>query len=78
MTFLEGFSKVSSCSTEGRALMSMDVAAYSSDMSPRSLSERFSSDSKVSIPPYGQPYRNATYVDTYIKMFYFPHKVSRV
>jgi hypothetical protein len=77
MTFLEGFSKVSLCSTEGRALMSMDVAAYSSGVSPRSLSEKFASDLKVTIPSNGQPYRNATYVDTYIKMFYFPHKVSR-
>jgi hypothetical protein len=77
MTFLEGFSKVPICSTEGRSLMSMDVAAYCSEMSPRSLSERLASDSKVSMPPNGKPYGNATYVDTYIKMFYFPHKVSR-
>lgn len=76
MTLLEGFSKVPFCSTEGRSLMSMDVAAFSSEMGSRSLRERFSSDPKIMVPQNSTPYQNAAYVDTYIKMYYFPHTVS--
>ena len=65
MALVEGFSKIPSCSTEGRSLMSMDVSAYRSILqkiqSPSSLSQR------------SQPYRDVQYVDTFIKMFYFPH-----
>ncbi|KAG7372612.1 DUF2451 domain containing protein [Nitzschia inconspicua] len=74
MTFLEGFSKIPVCSTEGRSLMSMDVAAYSSEMKPRSVHERLGFDKKIPAPqPTFHPHRDASYVDTYIKMFYFPH-----
>ncbi|KAG7343446.1 DUF2451 domain containing protein [Nitzschia inconspicua] len=74
MTFLEGFSKIPVCSTEGRSLMSMDVAAYSSEMKPRSVHERLGFDKKIPAPqPTLHPQRDASYVDTYIKMFYFPH-----
>lgn len=78
MAFLEGFSKVACCSTEGRSLMSMDVAAFSSEMSSRSIREKLSSELAVAVPSNIRPYRNAGYVDTYIKMFYFPHKVNRI
>jgi len=80
MVFLDGFSKVPYCSTEGRALMSMDVASFRSGTSPRSIAERLEDDHQSSsickIPNDIRPYRTMAYVDTYIKMFYFPSNVS--
>lgn len=80
MVFLDGFSKVPYCSTEGRALMSMDVASFLSGTSPRSIAERLEDDHQSSsickIPNEIRPYRTMAYVDTYIKMFYFPSNVS--
>lgn len=40
MTLLHGFSLILTCSTEGRALMSMDLAAYSAGISSESVMER--------------------------------------
>eukprot|EP00593_Proboscia_inermis_P014039 CAMPEP_0171307578 /NCGR_PEP_ID=MMETSP0816-20121228/17592_1 /TAXON_ID=420281 /ORGANISM="Proboscia inermis, Strain CCAP1064/1" /LENGTH=100 /DNA_ID=CAMNT_0011789813 /DNA_START=402 /DNA_END=701 /DNA_ORIENTATION=- len=40
MTILHGFSLILTCSTEGRALMSMDLAAYSAGISSESVMER--------------------------------------
>jgi len=78
MVLLDGFSKVPYCSTEGRSLMSMDVASYRSLTSPRAIAERLEEDDSspriCPIPMDIQPYRNMAYVDTYIKMFYFPSK----
>ena len=76
MVLLDGFSKVPYCSTEGRALMSMDVASYRSGTSPHSIAERIKENIPSSIscplPTDTQPYRTMAYVDTYIKIFYFP------
>jgi len=74
MVLLDGFSKVSYCSTEGRALMSMDVASYRSGISARSIASRLEDDQHPScpLPTDIQPYRTTAYVDTYIKIFYFP------
>ncbi|KAL3921028.1 MAG: hypothetical protein SGILL_002969 [Bacillariaceae sp.] len=68
MTLIEGFSRIPHCSTEGRALMSMDVAAY------RSLCKQMKDNTKASPPMRLQSYRSVAYVDLYIKMFYFPHE----
>ena len=77
MTLLDGFSRVPFCSTEGRALMSMDLASYSSGTSPRSVDKRLEDhDAAVSLPPTVTILRGMSYVDTYIKVFYFPPKVS--
>ena len=78
MVLLDGFSKVPYCSTEGRALMSMDVASFRSGTSPRSVAERLEEDyaSSCPLPEDITPYRTMAYVDTYIKIFYLPPKVS--
>ena len=88
MVLLDGFSKVPYCSTEGRALMSMDVRSYRSGVSARSIASRIeelqdlpsssSSSCCYPLPNNIQPYRNMAYVDTYIKIFYFPPNVSCV
>ena len=77
MVLLDGFSKVPYCSTEGRALMSMDVASYRSGTSPRSIAERIE-DNNSPLPSDIRPYRTMAYVDTYIKIFYFPSNVSYI
>lgn len=77
---MDGFSKIPYCSTEGRALMSMDVTSYRSGTSSRSIAERLRdhdpSSKSCPLPPETNPYRNMSYVDTYIKIFYFPLNVS--
>ena len=79
MILIDGFSKVPYCSTEGRALMSMDVASYRSETSARSIANRLRENQHPScpLPAVIEPYRSAAYVDTYVKIFYFPSKVSR-
>jgi hypothetical protein len=81
LALLEGFSQISSCSTEGRALMSIDLATYSSGVNRRNVKEKleayeetFSSD--IPMPPSPTVMRGMQYVDTYIKVFYFPLEVS--
>lgn len=39
-SLLEGFSKITTCSTEGRALMSMDLASFASGIQNRSIMNR--------------------------------------
>lgn len=75
MSLLDGFSRISYCSTEGRALMSMDLAAYASSCSPRTLTERFKAGAIQVKPPELHLSRGMPYVDTYIKVFYFPSQV---
>jgi len=81
LSLLEGFSQISSCSTEGRALMSIDLATFSSGVNRRNVKEKleayeetFSSD--IPMPPSPTTTRGMQYVDTYIKVFYFPLEVS--
>jgi hypothetical protein len=69
-TLLEGFSKIYDCSTEGRALMSIDLATFSGNISQRSLADQMNPEclKPISVSPkFGMQY-----VDTYIKVFYFP------
>jgi hypothetical protein len=75
MALMDGFSKVPFCSTEGRSLMSMDLASFTSGISPRSVRERLESHSSCSSPPSVSPPRGMAYVDTYIKVFYYPRQV---
>lgn len=80
LALLEGFSKIFHCSTEGRALMSIDLASFAQNITPRAIRERFTEifndDERLSSPPYVTPKRGKHYVDTYIKVFYFPNEVS--
>lgn len=77
MTLLEGFSKVPHCSTEGRSLMSMDLATLSHGLHPESvkttLFERH--QSMITTPSDCCREDMMRYVDTFIKVFYFPEEV---
>ena len=68
MILVDAFSKVPFCCTEGRALMSMDVAAFASKVSPRGMRERLMD--AFGLTTSVQPKR--FYVDGYIKAFYYP------
>ena len=78
LTLLEGFSKVLSCSTEGRALMSIDLATLSSSLSATGIKERLNDqfDLDIKLPSQSICRRGMQYVDMYIKVFYFPEEVS--
>eukprot|EP00934_Nitzschia_sp_Nitz4_P009165 Nitzschia sp. Nitz4//scaffold31_size150131//23864//28795//NITZ4_002813-RA/size150131-snap-gene-0.68-mRNA-1//1//CDS//3329547614//9155//frame0 len=69
---LDGFARIPYCSTEGRALMSMDLAAFSGGIAGRSIEERLAGHAKPSRPPTPNITRGMSHVDTYIKVFYFP------
>ena len=58
--------------------MSMDLASYSSGTSNRSVSERLEAHQSKTLPPAVNIDRGMAYVDTYIKVFYFPAKVSLI
>jgi hypothetical protein len=67
---LEGFSKIYDCSTEGRALMSIDLATFSNNISKNNLADQMNPECLTPItvsPKFGMQY-----VDMYIKVFYFP------
>jgi len=76
LAMMEGFSRITYCSTEGRSLMSMDLAGLASGMSPSNVSERLEDHASVDKPPSVVLARGRTYVDTFIKIFYFPPEVS--
>lgn len=75
--FLEGFSRVPRCSTEGRSLMSMDVACFASEIRGRGIQDRLKGHASAPEPPTVSTERGMAYVDTYIKIFYFPPMVRR-
>ena len=86
LSLLEGFSRISSCSTEGRALMSMDLATFTSEVtSPKSMRNRVESifgesimknkELELSSPPAATVSRGMKYVDIYVKVFYFNKEV---
>jgi hypothetical protein len=72
VSMLEGFSRVSYCSTEGRALMKLDLACFAAGITPESVSERLDNILPVNKPPTVHPARGMTYVDTFVKVFYYP------
>lgn len=76
LSLLEGFSRVPYCSTEGRSLMSMDLAAFADGIDAASIIHRLDLDKLVSAPPLVAPGRGMRYVDMYIKVFYYPQEVS--
>ena len=57
--------------------MSMDLAIFSSNIETQAILNRLQSNLQVeSIPPNVMPKRGMSYVDIYIKAFYFPVEVS--
>ena len=75
MAMLNGFARVPYCSTEGRALMSMDLATLTSGISPMAIVDRLMEnhgDDEARPPPHVSVPRGMAYVDTFIKVFYFP------
>lgn len=77
MVLLDAFAKVPFCSTEGRALMSMDLASYASGTQFRSIAAKLEGYPQATIVFNDfTSYRSMAYVDTYIKLFYFPSTVS--
>ena len=82
VALLDGFSRVPFCSTEGRALMSMDLASFSAGVCPRAVLDRMEEQSHCSLPPpqkvggEDESLRGMGYVNTYIKVFYYPKLVS--
>ena len=78
LALLEGFAKIHNCSTEGRALMSIDLASFFSNVNKRAIAERFIETfgkKKDFIPPPSiTNLRGMQYVDMYIKVFYFPQE----
>ncbi|KAL7543698.1 hypothetical protein ACHAXR_012979 [Thalassiosira sp. AJA248-18] len=75
MLLLEGFSKVPKCSTEGRSLMSMDLAALSHGLIPETVHAELEDDyAMISPPPQACREDMMRYVDTFIKVFYFPNE----
>jgi Protein of unknown function C-terminus (DUF2451) len=77
MVLLDAFAKVPYCSTEGRALMRMDLASYSSRTQFQSIAATLEGHPEaIMVFPEFSSYRNMAYVDIYIKLFYFPAMVS--
>ena len=72
LTLLEGFSRVMYCSTEGRALMALDLASLSSNLRSDSVCERLEYFDLPLSPPSVCPKYGMQYVDLYIKVFYYP------
>jgi hypothetical protein len=79
MVLLEGFSKVCNCSTEGRSLMSMDLATLSHGFIPETMQAEVEDD-YPNIGPPPQAYREEMmrYVDKILKVFYFSNEVRVV
>lgn len=71
-SLLDGFARVSFCSTEGRALMTLDLASFAAGISSAGVAEHLKSVLLVNKPPAVDPECNFRYVETYIKVFYYP------
>lgn len=79
MLLLEGFSKVVNCSTEGRSLMSMDLATLSHGLIPKTVKAEAEDDyPNISLPPQAYREEMLRYVDNFIKVFYYPKEVRVV
>ena len=78
LALLEGFSKITICSTEGRALMSMDLATFFASTNPYAIERRLEEDifrsSRPVLPPSTSTESGMAHVDAYVKAFYFPEQ----
>jgi len=73
LSLLEGFSMVFVCSTEGRALMSMDLASFAAGVSFRAIKTNSEGIECRCLPPSMIPSipNGMQYVDAVVKAFYF-------
>lgn len=72
LLLLEGFSKVSHCSTEDRSLMSLDLATLHHGLIPDTVqAEAENNYPKITPPPQACREEMMQYVGTFIKVFYF-------
>jgi hypothetical protein len=71
-SLLDGFSRIPFCSTEGRALMSMDLASFTSETRGQGVQDLLEGHASAPTPPSVTTDRGMAYVDMYIKLFYFP------
>lgn len=79
-TLIEGFSKVTNCSTGGRSLMSMDLNTLSDGLNPDTIQKNLiDAYPAISSPPESS-YRGEgkQYVDAYIKVFFYPDEVCSI
>jgi len=75
LLLLEGFSKVPNCSTEGRSLMSMDLATLFHGLIPETVQAEVVDDyPSISPPPNACREEMMRYVDAFVKVFYFPNQ----
>jgi len=76
LSLLEGFSNVLTCSTEGRALMSIDLATFNNNLGRDIVQEYLETnfDDFSKLPPRLILDRGMQYVDMYIKIYYFPQE----
>jgi hypothetical protein len=73
LVLMEGFSKVGNCSTEGRSLMSMDLASLSHGLIPEIVkAEADDDDQNIGLPPQACREEMMRYVDKFVKVFYYP------
>jgi hypothetical protein len=82
MVLLDGFARVPFCSTEGRSLMSMDLRSYTNGIRSQSVGRRLEKyQNDLTSAPWLldesqiHPFRTSPYVDTYVRIFYFPPSV---
>ena len=80
LSLLHGFAQILTCSTEGRALMSMDLVTYASGIHTTSIVHRmkrlFRDCTDIPPPPSITSEKGLAYVDIYIKVFYLNDEVS--
>jgi hypothetical protein len=74
LTLVEGFSRVNFCSTEGRALMALDLASASSYFRPDAVLERLECFDLSFASPRVTPRFGKEYVDMYVKVYYYPRE----
>lgn len=55
--------------------MSMDLAAFAAETNPSAVMEKLEYNTKYDTPPKVDPVKGMRYVDTYVKVFYYPKKV---
>ena len=72
LSLLDGFARIRQCSTEGRSLMALDLATFKAGLSPSNIADRLDGVVIVNKPPPINPEVNFFFVETYIKVFYYP------
>ena len=72
LSLLDGFSRIRQCSTEGRSLMALDLATFKVGLSPTNIAEKLDGIVLVNKPPPINPEVNFFFVETYVKVFYYP------